>query len=395
MRLLIGDDEHVFKYKNNYYAKEGVCILYNRYIRVFEKVRIAVRVKEIDNLPSNLRQINSDQIEIWPYPFYQGPIQYVVSYLKGIKALKRVTLDCDVALVRLPSPTSHLVMKKIMRAKLPLALEIVIDPYDGYKSASNPFYGWIYKGWYNTLLKACKYAIGISCVTSKYLQQRYYPSRPDAFVSNYSSIALPKELYFSERRYPSSKKTLQIINVANEVIFGGRKGQKEIIESIAIIKSRGYDVKACFVGKDYNNGIEQLLELAKSKNVENNITFTGFLASKSAVIEKLRESDIYVLPTKAEGLPRSIIEAMSQGLPCITTNVSGNPELIQSDLLIDDFYDVNLLAEKIISLISSPSFYEEVSKRNFENSKKYEASILQGRRDEFYTKLKNVAKHDI
>lgn len=105
--------------------------------------------------------------------------------------------------------------------------------------------------------------------------------------------------------------------------------------------------------------------------------------TKIEVIEQLRECDAFVMPTKSEGLPRSIIEAISQGLPCITTNVSGNPGLIQRDFLIDDFYDVETLADIIILLSKDREVYESASRYNFQNSFNYEESVLQKSRDEF------------
>ena len=101
----------------------------------------------------------------------------------------------------------------------------------------------------------------------------------------------------------------------------------------------------------------------------------------------LSSADLFVLPTKAEGLPRVIIEAMAKGLPCISTNVSGNPELLGARWLIG-YDDVLALTERIKELCSNAELYEATSTENFNNSCGYEASILEKRRDAFYTKLK-------
>jgi glycosyltransferase involved in cell wall biosynthesis len=104
----------------------------------------------------------------------------------------------------------------------------------------------------------------------------------------------------------------------------------------------------------------------------------------------LDDADIFVLPTRAEGLPRVIIEAMAKGLPCISTNVSGNPELLDSHWLTG-YEDIELLAERIKELCTNSLIYEATSIENYNNSLKYEASILEKRRDAFYGNLKNVA----
>ena len=101
----------------------------------------------------------------------------------------------------------------------------------------------------------------------------------------------------------------------------------------------------------------------------------------------LNEADIFVLPTRAEGLPRVIIEAMAKGLPCITTPVSGNPELVDERFLVP-YDDVALLADRIEELATTPNLYECTSRINYRRSKNYESSLLQARRDDFYNKLK-------
>ena len=97
------------------------------------------------------------------------------------------------------------------------------------------------------------------------------------------------------------------------------------------------------------------------------------------------------MPTWAEGLPRVIIEAMAKGLPCITTPVSGNPELVSEHFLVK-YSDVEVLADRIEELVKNKSVYEAESKGNFKKSLLYEASVLEKRRDSFYQKLKSCVK---
>ena len=188
------------------------------------------------------------------------------------------------------------------------------------------------------------------------------------------------------RKFPR-KDFYRISHIANQIIFKGRKGHKEVIDAIGILKERGYNVFVFFAGKDYHNGIAQLRQYAQKRNISDRVVFTGYLTRKD-LETYLGSSDIFVMPTRSEGLPRVIIEAMAKGLPCLTTNVSGNSELITEDMMFD--YDNPIeLADKIERLITTSTLYEKVSKYNYERSLKYEASILERRRDEFYDKLKN------
>ena len=150
------------------------------------------------------------------------------------------------------------------------------------------------------------------------------------------------------------------------------------------------DVSVNFAGPDYHDGISKLTNLAQTLGVGDRIHFIGGV-NRTQLSEYLEKSDIYVMPTWAEGLPRVIIEAMAKGLPCITTPVSGNPELVEEHFLVP-YYDTDTLADRIEELTKDVSLYEKTSRVNFERSKKYEASLLEARRDDFYHNLMDKIK---
>ena len=148
-----------------------------------------------------------------------------------------------------------------------------------------------------------------------------------------------------------------------------------------------------FVGGDYFGGIAQLTQYAKSLGVGDLLRFSGFV-STDRLRELLLEADILVYPTRAEGLLRVIIEASALGLPCVTTPVSGNTELIDKDFLVD-YSDVRGFADKIEILINDKYLYENQSRINYERSAAYCKDVLDSRRKEFYESLKDAVNNDI
>jgi sugar transferase (PEP-CTERM/EpsH1 system associated) len=70
---------------------------------------------------------------------------------------------------------------------------------------------------------------------------------------------------------------------------------------------------------------EQALEFLRLKHLENLAWLPG---KRDDVAEVMRCLDLFVLPSKAEGISNTILEAMATGLPVVATNVGGNPELI-------------------------------------------------------------------
>ena len=105
-----------------------------------------------------------------------------------------------------------------------------------------------------------------------------------------------------------------------------RKGQRFIIEALHSLQPEMLkDVHVDFVGDGAERPI--LEELVQKYELEDNITFYGGVPNVE-VYKFLAKNNIYILMSKNEGLPISILEAMRVGLPIISTNVSGIPECI-------------------------------------------------------------------
>ena len=131
---------------------------------------------------------------------------------------------------------------------------------------------------------------------------------------------------------------------------------------------------------------KRLEELAEELCVIERVSFLGKISDRQQIIKLLDLSDIFTLPSRQEGLPRAMIEAMSRALPCVGTNVGGIPELIDEKFIVET-NDSDSLAEKIALLIENKSEYEKQSQNNLTKSMEYRSDIVQARRQEFYRKL--------
>ena len=74
---------------------------------------------------------------------------------------------------------------------------------------------------------------------------------------------------------------------------------------------------------------EELQKLIAQEKLDETVKLLGF---RSDIAELLCVADVFVFPTKQEGLPGALMEAMAAGLPCVASNIRGN-----SDLLGDDY----------------------------------------------------------
>jgi glycosyltransferase involved in cell wall biosynthesis len=106
---------------------------------------------------------------------------------------------------------------------------------------------------------------------------------------------------------------------------------------------------------------------------------------------ELISSDVFILPSRLEGLPRVVIEAISVGLPAVISNVNGNYELIEKDFLVDGF-NAEMYANRVELLLNNSSIYDRTSELNFKKSLEYKMEKLEPIRNHFYVKLAEVIK---
>lgn len=100
----------------------------------------------------------------------------------------------------------------------------------------------------------------------------------------------------------------------------------------------------------------KLLNKIKKKNCRSYIELLNWGDGKSAN-EYLKNLDIFILTSKFEGLPFSLLEAMSLGLPVVVTNVDGNKDVVINEVngyIVDDG-NVEMMTKRIISLIENES----------------------------------------
>lgn len=108
---------------------------------------------------------------------------------------------------------------------------------------------------------------------------------------------------------------------------------------------------------------EKLKALAESLGVANQIHFLGF---RSDIKDLLAAADIFLFTTKQEGLPRSMMEAMASGLPCIASKIRGNTDLLDGTEggFLCEPTDVASYADKLKLLASDKTLREKMGKNN-------------------------------
>jgi len=114
----------------------------------------------------------------------------------------------------------------------------------------------------------------------------------------------------------------------------------------------------------------QLTRLVKQYGMAENIKFTG---KRDDIPEILKASDVFVLPSRSEGMPAALIEAMAAGLACVAAKVGGTPEVIThgKNGLLSERERENALAEHLANLIRDRSLRRRIATQASRDSRKY------------------------
>jgi colanic acid/amylovoran biosynthesis glycosyltransferase len=149
------------------------------------------------------------------------------------------------------------------------------------------------------------------------------------------------------RIVPSPFRIVMVARLAAE------KGQFVLLDALAELRERGYDVVVDLVGSGPARG--ELERQVLDRRIGEFVTFHG-AQSPAAVVLLLESADVFCLPSFAEGLPVSIMEAMAIGIPVIATAINGTPELVEHGrtgqlVIAGRSHD---LAEAVQELIKNP-----------------------------------------
>lgn len=150
-----------------------------------------------------------------------------------------------------------------------------------------------------------------------------------------------------------------------------RKNQKVIIETISLINNP--KVKYVIVG--FGELEEELQNLANKLNVIDRVIFTGYRQDAKAL---LHCADLFAFPSLQEGLPASLMEAMSVGLPVVCSDIRGNNDLIENDIggYLCNSNDYKSFAKKIDYLLNNKDIALKMGKYNQNNILNYDTKVV-------------------
>jgi len=223
------------------------------------------------------------------------------------------------------------------------------------------------------ILSRSDVVISISPALSQVYKASGLPVEKLREISNPVDIKRFSPVSHKEKR--ALRRMIGIEDSGPVILFVGiiikRKGVDLLIRSFQKMLGRYPNALLLLVGpvaatKENREFVSEMQDLIQELSISNSVLFTGQVEN---VQDYMRASDLFVFPSRREGLPNVITEAMACGLPVIALRIPNITEAIiehRKDGIIVEKEDSSMIASAIVDVLEDKKLYDSLS----ENARK-------------------------
>lgn len=325
--LLVIGNNWIYQVEDQYYGYPQWYFFSRYFTKYFQTVSIMAPVKQT----KTLKGLPLKDTQIFPLPFIDGS----VDLLKKSYLLPRIVYQY---FKRIPKFDVVFIFNSDPASTLGLWFSTIFKKHCVY---------FIGEDWEKDIIekyphKIPQFVFLLMMRFLRYIQFKLLRKKGMIFVTNQSLLSQYKNIPFPVCPYFLSLVSEQDI-IAKEprqihekdevrLLYTGflvrGKGVQDLIEAISLLRESGfpYQLRVDIVGDgDFR---EELEKLAKEKGLKQ-IRFHGFIGDRNDIKKLYLESDVFILPSRSEGVPKVLFEAMCYGTAIIVTNVGGVPTVIR------------------------------------------------------------------
>lgn len=304
---------------------------FDKYLAAAENVVLVARQTERDEFHGPVNRLSHERLEICSL----GPDDKKRNFLRRgfdmLKAIVGIPLEpSDQMVIRVPEIVSVLAGLRAIAKRTTLISNVVAEPRaisDGLPKAFG-----VPRFLYNQM---CRYIVRHSSGTiyvTRQILQRQLPCPKDIPSISASNVRLEDSDFESLDRDFGPWNTLspmRVIGVGSMESSG--KGYDLLIRAIADLRRGGLNMTLDLVGDGMLR--RDLAILAEEQNVGAAVTFHGHISTRAQLNGLLDQCHVFAMPSRNEGLPRAMLEAMARGLCVLGSRVGGIVELAPSECL--------------------------------------------------------------
>ncbi len=327
-----------------------------------------IAVNRTDGSEENIRADEKKyNIKIFNLPISRSPFakSNIKAYKELVKIVKRENIDC----IHCNTPTGGLLGRLVGKKCGVKSVIYQAHGFHFYKGA--PIKNWLI--YYPVEKWLAHYTDALITINSEdcELAKKKFRLRGGGKVYYVPGVGIDTSQYGAENVRREKKRTeLNLRDDDVALISMGdlikRKNYDTAIRAIAAAKNPALQYFICGKGSEEEN----LRTLAESLGVSEQIHFLGF---RSDIKELLSAVDVFLFSTKQEGLPRSMMEAMASGLPCVASKIRGNTDLLEgaNGGFLCETNDISAYAEALNLLAKDKAMRQTMGRNNLTAIQKF------------------------
>lgn len=353
----------------------------NRYLRFFDSIVVATRITSGPETQGD--QTSGPGVEVSPITAYASLRDLARHPLVIRRQVREVLRQSDAAIIRLPSIIGLLAFWEAQRTGTPHVIEVVGCPLESYWNHSLAGKG-LAPFAYLAHRLAISRASHVVYTTERHLQRRYPCAGRTVSISNVE-IEPAAESVIAARIGRTGERPGRIIIGSVGHLDVRYKGQDLLVDAVARLRRAGLDCELELVGDGHGAALRARAERA---GVSPHVRFLGRLG-RDDLFSWLDTIDVYAQPSRTEGLPRALVEALSRGVPSIGADTGGIPELLPARNLFPVGDDAALAAT--ITKLLDGDIRVEVA-RGVATSRRFRSDVLNERRNQFLQEFLNHSR---
>ena len=340
---------------------------WHRYTANGNRVRLVVRAED---RPGSGMVALADGVHVLPMPYYVGLPGLMRGFVPLAMSVRRAVVDAEAVVLRVPGVIASLGAVACRLSRRRYAVEVVGDPADVLASGVLGAAGRCLRHLAAAQMRWVVRGADTSLFVTRQALQRRYPPRPGTPSTGMARVQLGSDDFVSHGR-SRPQPPFRVVTIGSQE--QRYKGHDVLLRALRQLLDDGLDVTATVVGGGRMH--DELVGLAAALGLADRVVFTGTVHARDRIVEILDAAALFALPSRTEGMPRALIEAMARALPSVGTDVGGIPELLDPSCLVP-VDDHGALAAAMGRLLLDPDEWQLQSQRSLDVARTFDAVLL-------------------
>lgn len=357
---------------------DGGRIRFDQYVETLGSVTVVVRV---DGATGRSPLTLAPGVTVLGLPTYVGVRAFVSKSAAVVRAVASATRTDELLVFRLPGMLGFIAAAHCRLLGRRYVVEVRGDPGEVLRTGTLGRAGqlaaplaaavqrWVVRG-----------AAGCWYVTERTLQDAY-PARPGVPVVGVSDVELDPSDFVSWDGPSARSETIDLDLETGDAAAAGRRRPLLVAVGTQEQLYKGHDVLLDAVGRLRAEGREVDLQLVGAGRMQDqlraradtiglhDVDFTGQVSDRDELRRILDAATVFVMPSRTEGLPRALAEAMARGRPAVGSRVGGITELLDDEVLVPPG-DADSLAGTLARVLDDTELAERLGRQNFERAQR-------------------------